>query len=385
MKMKMKILFIQDSLGSGGAERSNAYLCYYLKEKGVDLKIVLLDHKEEGLEQQVIEDGFDVVFLKEGKLYNQLSQLKSIIADFKPDLVHAVLFRSILRARLTKFLTKFKLVESLVNSSYDKRRVQDPGMNKLGFNIYKKINRSTHFITDNFVAITDEVKSHFVRHLKIEPSRVKVIYRGRQPNPFVSQKGDFKGELLKEFNLPEKSQIFTNVARQEFQKGQIYLLKAIKEADKILSQQNVVFLLCGIERNATPELKKFLKENDLKTKIIFTGYRNDINRILAGSDAFVFPSLFEGLGGALIEAQAAKLPIVCSDLTVFEEVVKKKENALFFETGNEKDLAEKLTTLALNSGLQKKMGKKSLQIFEDKFKIDHIHDQVYDHFQKLIA
>jgi glycosyltransferase involved in cell wall biosynthesis len=72
-------------------------------------------------------------------------------------------------------------------------------------------------------------------------------------------------------------------------------------------------------------------------------------------------------------------------LTVFEEVVKKKENALFFETGNEKDLAEKLTTLALNSGLQKKMGKKSLQIFEDKFKIDHIHDQVYDHFQKLIA
>ena len=51
----------------------------------------------------------------------------------------------------------------------------------------------------------------------------------------------------------------------------------------------------------------------LSRSVVFTGVRDDVNRIVAAFDVFVFPSLYEGLGLAVIEAQALGIPCVISD------------------------------------------------------------------------
>ncbi len=66
-------------------------------------------------------------------------------------------------------------------------------------------------------------------------------------------------------------------------------------------------------------MNEYIKEHDLKECVHLLGRRTDVNQLLQGADVFLFPSIFEGLPGALIEAQASGLPCVMSD-TIAEEV-----------------------------------------------------------------
>ena len=382
----MRILYVQDSLGTGGAERSNAELWYFLRRKNVDVKIVVLEHRSVGIEDEILRAGFNVTFLSPGNILNQVLELRRIIKNYSPDLVHSVLFRSAMRVRLTKPLLPFFHVESLVNCSYSPIRYKDPQINSTGLRIYKFFNQRTQsWGTDKFVAITHEVRKHAMEYVHIPSGKLAVINRGRAENPFINNGGenDLKLKYRKELNFSPDEILFVHVGRQEYQKGHIPLLKAIKENDKELERCGVHFLFCGREGNETKEIEMFLKKNQLFTKISWLGHRSDVLKILAVGDAFIFPSLFEGLGGALIEAQAAGLPILCSNIKVFQEVVNKDKNALVFEVGNIEQLSNQMLLLAESSSTRREMGRKSLLNFQKKFRIDKIHQEMLKFYVEL--
>lgn len=381
----MKILYVQDSLGTGGAERSNAELWYFLRKEGISIKIVLLEHRKVGIEEEIINYGFDVIFLKPGNFLDQARQIAKIVKTYNPDLVHSVLFKATMRVRMAKLFADFYNIESLVNCSYDKVRFEDPKVNPYSLRVYKLLDQLTHHKgTDEFIAITEEVKRHHVEELKVPVSKISVIYRGREQNPLVDKKEEIRLALRKELDLDREDLVFVHVGRQEFQKGHLVLLKAIKEQDEELRKLNVNFIFCGRKGNATEELEVFLKENPVKTSIKFLGHTDDIYRILAGSDVFVFPSLYEGLGGSLIEAQAAGLPIICSNIKVFQEVVNQK-NAEFFEVSNSSELGEKLVKLGNSGKLREEMEKESLYNFHRKFQLEEINRKTLNHYKKFIS
>lgn len=375
----MRILYVQDSLGTGGAERSNAEMWYFLKEKkNVTLKIIVLEHRKVGIEDEIINAGFDVTFLKKGDFIKQVFQLKSYIKEFNPTIVHSVLFKSFIRVRFAKLLTNFFHLESIVNCSYSEVRYKDPKINSIGLTFFKYVNRFTqNFGVDNFVALTKEVKNHTIEHIGANPDKIKVIPRGRRENMYLPRKEECRKIYLEEFNLEDTDTILIHVGRQEYQKGHMDLLRAIKSKDEELNNENSVFLFCGRKGNATEEIQKFLSINKLKTRIFWLGHRHDVNKLLVASNIFVFPSLFEGLGGALIEAQAAGLPIICSDIKVFEEVVVKDSNALIFKVENETELASCLLKMGSSKNLREEYGKQSLRNFKSKFLIDDIHEKMY--------
>jgi len=381
----MKVLYVQDSLGTGGAERSNAELWYYLRKQDVEINIVVLEHRKEGIENEILEAGFDVTFLSKGSFFSEVNQLKKLIKAYQPDLVHSSLLKSNLRVRFAKLWVKFIHVESLVNCTYASIRYNDPRVDSKVLKLYEKTDKVTQkFGVDHFIAITKEVQKHYQEHFNISNNRISVIYRGRKPNLAISKLDTFHTELKKELSLPKDSPIFINVGRQEFQKAHIDILKAIKIADQELSAANAQFLFCGRRGNASPEIDNFMENNNLKTKIQFLGHRNDIYKLLAISDVFVFPSLYEGLGGALIEAQAARLPIICSDIPVFHEVVEPSKNALLFEVQNAKKLSLQLIKLANNAALREEMGAESLKNFQVKFQLESVNQQMLDKYKKLL-
>lgn len=382
----MKILYIQDSLGTGGAERSNAELWYYLRKKSdVQLKIVVLEHRKVGIEKEIIEAGFDVIFLKNQNFLKQVSQIRNIIKSFNPDIVHSVLFRSAIRVRSARFFTKFCHLESLVNCSYSPIRYQDPKINNTGLTIYKYINRLTQSSgTDKFIAITNEVKNHGIEYLNIPSNKIEVIPRGREENGFINKKTQLSQNLRKELFINDNGPIFIHVGRQEYQKGHLELLKAIKLKEKELQDLECHFIFCGREGNATEELQEYIRSKDLKMDIHWLGHRDDIKSLLPASNIFIFPSLFEGLGGSLIEAQAAGLPVICSNIQVFEEVVNNGENALMYKLGDEKDLADKMLELSRSKKKQKFMGEKSLENFKEKFQIEDIHKMMLNLYKGIV-
>ncbi|RUA33974.1 MAG: hypothetical protein DSY77_07560 [Bacteroidetes bacterium] len=164
----------------------------------------------------------------------------------------------------------------------------------------------------------------------------------------------------------------------------MHTLKALQLLpDNIKNQIEVLFL--GREGNASATLKAFLKENKLDVNFHFLGHRSDVPQFMKASDIFLFPSLYEGLGGSLIEAQAAELPIICSDIPVLNEVVEKDKNALMFEAGNEQELAKKIQELVENPGLRKEMGRHSLERFNKYFQIEKIHEEMLDFYKSVLT
>ena len=102
------------------------------------------------------------------------------------------------------------------------------------------------------------------------------------------------------------------------------------------------------------------------------------------SDVFVFPSLYEGIGGAVIEAQAAGLPVICSDIEVFKEVMRDNKSTLFFETSNSSDLGKKLLQVAESPAMRKTMREEARKNFLQNFQLEKINYQVLEYYKDLV-
>ena len=111
------------------------------------------------------------------------------------------------------------------------------------------------------------------------------------------------------------------------------------------------WMIVGSERDLEPGVKQELQmiaaKYDVSERVIFAGSRDDVRMLLYSFDLFVMPSRVEGFGLALVEAMVSGVPAIVSDIAAFEELTERGTYALLFESGNSRDLCEKLR-FALN-------------------------------------
>lgn len=369
----MKLLIVIDSLGSGGAETSTEVICDFLTQKGETFEIVCLDKKKVGVQDRMLEKGYNVHFIKKGNFLSEVNQISDIIKKGKFDVVHSVLFRANLRTRFAKLKTKFKHIESLVNTTYSDERFNDPKVNKLSLRIFFEIDKWTsRFFVNHFHSITDTVKHHYVEKLGIDKNKISVIFRGRKP---IIETKEF------EPCTQNRTLKLLNVGRHEFQKGQIYLLQAIKQLKD--NGINVHLNILGRDGGETQKLKHFINNSNLESEVTLVGYTSSVSTYLLDADIFVFPSLYEGLGGALIEAQSAALPIVCNDIPVFREVVNADVNAKLINVYNTAELTEAITFFVKNPNSISQFGQNSLYNYNEKFRLDVNNEKMYQLYLSL--
>jgi glycosyltransferase involved in cell wall biosynthesis len=108
----------------------------------------------------------------------------------------------------------------------------------------------------------------------------------------------------------------------------------------------------------------------LGDRVRFLGHREDVPNLMSAADIFVFPSLYEGLGGALIEAMALELPIVASDLESIREVVTEGQNAELVPARSPRLLASAVETLMRDGSKRALYGRRGREIFERRFTLE---------------
>jgi glycosyltransferase involved in cell wall biosynthesis len=197
---------------------------------------------------------------------------------------------------------------------------------------------------------------------------VTVVERGRDPLRLGLPSAERRRQARLQFGISDDAEVIVNLGRQEFQKGQKYLLQAISELSKCRPQ--LVGLIAGRRGNASDELARLHSELGLEDKVHFLGFREDVPEILAAADLFVFPSLFEGLGGAMIEAMALALPIVASNLPELREIVEVDKNALLVEPASPEKIREGMESLLQDRPRMARFGQRSREIFEERFTLE---------------
>lgn len=364
------VLFIIDTLQVGGAERSIIEIASRLKNYRP--VICTLFSKNADLKTMCISKGIDIVELNlTGRfwLLKGISKIRSLVHKLEPALIHANLFKAELLTRIAFYKKKNLHIGSFVNDSYALERYQQQTANEnFKLNIYKLIDRLTARSALHFTSITNSIAVTNAKALHVNPVKITVIYRGRKVNNFS----------IKHPAITDKPFIYLAVARLLKRKGYLELITAasiLKKEGKI----NFKILVAGDGPDKYLFIHK-VKELALDKYFEFLCTREDVPLLLQKAHCFVFPSHYEGQGGALIEAMFAAKPIVATNIPVIEEQVGEGELAKLFNLFDSTDLANQMLWVYNNYDEAIEMGLKARDVAIRKFNIDVVaaqHEQLY--------
>lgn len=185
------------------------------------------------------------------------------------------------------------------------------------------------------IAISESVKSEILSR-NIPESQIQVIYNAIDTSKF---------QVKSSKSLDSKAIRLGNVARiMPQKKGQFLLLEAIAELKKDYPAIHCDFA-GGVSPKYQSEYQKlldYIESHQLTNNITFCGSMNDIPSFLDSINIFILPSYYEGFGIALIEAMAAGLPCIASNIDGPKEIISDSNLGVLFESGNVSDLVYKI-------------------------------------------
>ena len=385
----LKILFVIDSLGTGGAELTLSEKLPQLGRFKVKSLVVSLRRREEGVQADLQRQGFDVRILSAqgapGRVMAlRVMALRKIIQAEKPDVIETVLFHSDIVGRLAAIGTSAKVITRLVNTDYDEIRLHDPNIRAMRFGLARLIDGWTaRLLTDHIHANSNAVKTAAIRDLRIPEEKISVIKEGRDPLRLGHPSAQRRKLARIRLGLDDDQQVLTNVGRQDYQKGQRYLLEAM--AILVSTRPHLVLLVAGRSGDVSGELERLCDELGLQGRVLFLGHREDVPEILAAADLFVFPSFYEGLPGAVIEAMALGLPIVASDIEPVRETVEEGRNACLVKPAAPVELASAIERMLGDHETAQAFGGRSREIFEERFTLEQSMVRLMEFYRQAMS
>ncbi|MFQ3675107.1 MAG: glycosyltransferase family 4 protein, partial [Endomicrobiia bacterium] len=208
---------------------------------------------------------------------------------------------------------------------------------------------------DKIIALTNGEKNESLQFGVGKESQWEVIPSGID---YRLQVTDYKLKKLKEeLNIKDDEIIIGTVARLEPIKGVKYFLEAIKN---VVDNYNFLVTKCkflivgdGEERES---MELFVKENNLKERIIFTGMREDVLELISIMDIYVQPSLNEGMGKTIVMASMLGKPVVATKVQGIPDVVKDDVSGLLVNAKNSQLIADAIIKLVTDRSLRERLG-----------------------------
>ena len=218
------------------------------------------------------------------------------------------------------------------------------GAPKINWLLFYPIEKWLSQYTDILITINDEDYSLASKnfHAKVT-ERIHGV--GVDIDRFLSKK-DCRTKKRKELNIQDNEALLLSVGELDKDKNHIEVLEAMKT----LGKEGFKFCVAGTGALEDSH-KKFIQENGLEDCVKLLGYRKDIPELLQAADIYVFPSLFEGLSVALMEAVAARIPIACSEVRGNVDTVITDES--YFPSNSPSKLIDVIRNISSMSNCEK--------------------------------
>ena len=153
----------------------------------------------------------------------------------------------------------------------------------------------------------------------------------------------------------------------------------------VANHPDLVLLLAGRSGDVSGALESLQKRLGLQDRVQFLGHREDVPEILAAADLFVFPSFYEGLPGAVIEAMALELPIVASDIEPVREIVEAGRNAILVRPASPVELATAIERILEDRQTALAYGARSREIFEERFTLELGMVRLMEFYRQVVS
>lgn len=360
---KFVIVFVIDGLGLGGAERLMIPVLKNINRNIFEPRVCVLQTRDgnpmaDDLHAMGIPvDLIPVRYLRD---ISAIPRLAKYLRRVSADLVHTQLeFSDVLGNFSAKLLglPSVSTIHTMPSQDMDAKSKMHQNLEMF----------SLRYFCDTVISVSEEARQF---HLKISnalPHKIQTIYNGIDLSNFmaINRNTEFVA-VRNEFSIPNDAKVLMTVAVLRELKGIQFMIRALPE---ILSKQPDAYYLIvgsGAHRDA---LEQEVKKLDVTNRVIFSGKRSDIPRLLAATDIFVLPTLTEALPTVLAEAMAAHLPMVACAVGGIPEMIENGKNGILIPPADPQALANACIQLLTDPERCKSMGDAGWEVVNKKFNI----------------
>lgn len=350
LRKRTHVLHVIETLGRGGAERQLVDIVSNTNRLRYEHTVCHLRTPDD-FARDVRAGGGQVIGLNLAGRRPWLAaatKLVRVVRACRPDLIHTWLYDASISARLMCLVGSCPpLVTSLQCADYDPDTLRAAGWFPPTVGLLRRLDCiSARWSRSMFAACSSFVKRSATRYLGIPAGRIRVIYNSVDPVTVHSEPGEGRS-LRRTLGIPDDAVVFLNVARLDPQKGQGVLLRAFRRLVPDAPKAHLVIVGDG---PLAAELLLLAAQLGIGDRLLLLGKRTDIGVCLAMADVFVFPSLFEGLPLAPVEAMIAGLPCVASRIGPLEEVIRSPAEGQLVSPGADEELAAAMLNLYSDAG-----------------------------------
>jgi glycosyltransferase involved in cell wall biosynthesis len=230
-------------------------------------------------------------------------------------------------------------------------------------------------VPETVFAVSEQVRQHCINVDQIDPARVLTIYNGLDVAGWdrADQRLRVSGKVL-----------VSTVGNIRAVKGHDIFIKAA--AVVVQKFPDVEFSIAGevLEPAYFKELEELVRELNLMGHFHFDSGVSNLREYLAAADIFVLPSRSEGFSNAIIEAMAASLPVVATDVGGNAEAVKDGVSGFIVPAEDVAALSSAMIRLLSDPSKAKEMGEAGRELVKERFTIDAMMNQITNVYTSLL-
>jgi glycosyltransferase involved in cell wall biosynthesis len=308
-----------------------------------------------------------------GQNFRRLSQAIALLLTLKPDVVMVNLPLPVQSLDMILACALFKIPTAIIFHSIPER---------LSFNKHKlRLYHWAQARNQKWIGVSEYNCKLVCESFQLAHEQMYCIYNGVKLIPDSAQPDSaaIRIQVRQELGLSPNSRIVLTVGRLDLEKGYGDLASIIPEIIREFPDTQFVWVGEGQHRDV---LTQQVQRYGVEDHVLFLGYRTDAPTLLKSADLFVFPTHYEGMPFALLEAMAHNLPILSSDVSGIPEILEHQVQGLLFCGGDRVDLhktlrwalhhPDQMQALALNAKQrvqdfsEERMVKEILEVFGNK-------------------
>lgn len=244
------------------------------------------------------------------------------------------------------------------------------------------VDRWTSRLADHITSVSEATRAFAIQEEGIAADRIATLRNGIDLTRFQQlDRFAARQQVRTEFQLTDQTVVLSTVGRLHPQKGHDCLFTALEGLTDLPIPWHLLVVGDGPLRG---ELQQRVASGSLAGRVTFTGTRQDIPQLLAASDLFAFPSLYEGLPNAVIEAMASSLPVVAAAADGTPEVVVDGVTGRLVPPADAKALRAGLAELIASPTLRDAWGETGRRRAETDFSLARMMGELHTMYDSLL-
>ncbi|MGE5701329.1 MAG: glycosyltransferase [Clostridia bacterium] len=378
MTSKLRVLHVIGGGEFGGAEQHILNLIQAFPKEEVQAAVVCF--YDSVFAARLREADISVVPLHQYGRFDLrlLNGIKEAVENYQPDIIHTHGIKANFFTRLAikhTFPVMLTTVHSNLRYDYE---------SSLAYFAVSWMERLTRRYNKHYIAVSKAI-GELLQEDGVDPKAISYIFNGIDLSPFrqPENRASDRERLLSEWNLPADAFVFGTMARFVPVKGLHLIIEAFAQFLERNDDRPYRLVLIGDGPERTM-LEALASKLNVAEYVRFTGFRQDIPVCLHAFDTFVHSSIYEGMGYTIIEAMAAEVPVIATQVGGVKEIVFQEETGLVVPPNSVSSLVEAMERFAQDSALRTRLTQKALSNVESTFTIEQMARLTLAIYNKLL-